>query len=154
MGTLINRPILGQIKEEGKIGYHNFELILEYISHSILKNNKFSNNDLLTLAKFTVTISFDSHCEQMIILIKNLFSVCIEKALHADDSDSIIVFAEELYSQYTDDEIMMMVVNLFLPLKGPAMRKMYCYFTFKLFKSFIGTTNINLNAFPVDINDW
>jgi len=103
-----------QIKGKGKIEYDNFIVILEYLSYSILRNNKFSNDELLTIAKFTATISHDSYYKQMINVVQNLFSVCIEEALHAKDNDSIIMFAEELYSQYTDNDIMIILIKLFL----------------------------------------
>jgi len=76
----------------------------------------------------------------MINVIKRLFSVCIETAL--EDNDTIIIaFAQELYSKYNKDDILNMMVDLFLPLKGEIMKKMYTYITFKLYKLLLGNTD-------------
>lgn len=151
--TFLNMPVMQEIDQKGIIGWHNFEFVMTYISHCINNKLLFSHSDLLTLAKFIVTIAFDSHCGEMTFAMKEVFNYCIEKTLSADNDDSIIAFAEELYSKYTEDELMKIVVCLFLPLEGHTMTKMYCYLSFKLFKSFIGCTN-NVNEFPSTINDW
>lgn len=154
-GLTNNKPLLKrQINEEQIIKQHNFELVFQFLSVSVLNsNNNFTGDDLLTLAKIVVIISFDYHCGQMINAIKTLFSVCIEKSLHEDNDTAIIAFAEEIISQHEEDSVLKMVVHLFLPIKGLVMKKMYCYLTFKFFKSLINQTN-NINVFPTSINDW
>lgn len=146
-------PIKCQINDYGKIGIHNFELVLNLISHNILKNKGFNNHDLLTLAKIAVTISLDYHCGQMTNIIENLFSTCINKALSEDNDSDIISFAQELYSSHKKSDLLNIVVDLFLPLEGPIQKKIYSYLTFKLYKSFLGKTN-NINPYPTDINCW
>ncbi|CAH1724467.1 unnamed protein product [Aphis gossypii] len=144
----------GPSLEYQKIGRHNFELIINFISHSILKNNKkFSVAELLTIAKYIVTISFDHLCGQMINVIKRLFSVCIETALEEDNDTTIIAFAQELYSKYNEDDLLNMMVDLFLPLKGEIMKKIYTYITFKLYKSLLGKMD-DTSAFPSSIKEW
>lgn len=155
MDTLIDRPLLkSQIYDNEKIELHNFELILTYILHSILKKNHgFNNNDLLTLAKFTFIISFDHHCGKMMIVIKKLFNACVETALDADNELAILKFAQELYAKYSLDDLMTLVVNFFLPLEGHIMKKIYSYLTYKLFKELLDKTE-NLDPFPSSIKDW
>jgi len=88
----------------------------------------------------------------MINVIKRLFSACIETALQENDDTSIIAFAQGLYSQY-NYKLLKMVVDLFLPLEGNTMKKIYTYLTFKLFKSLLEKTN-NIRSFPSNINEW
>jgi len=126
---------------------------MNFISYIILKNNKkFSEDELLTLAQYVAKIFFDHHCGQMINVIKKLFRACIETALQEDDDTSIIAFAQRLYSQY-NYTLLKMVVDLFLPLEGKIMKKIYTYLTFKLYKSLLERTN-NISAFPSNINEW
>lgn len=155
MDTLINKPLLkSQIYDNGKIGHQNFELILTYIQHSILKNNNgFNNNDLLTLAKFILILSFDHHYGKMISVIKKLFNACVEAALDADDEMAILAFAQELYAKYSLDDLLTLVVDFFLPLEGLIMNKMYTYLAYKLFKALLEKTN-NIDSFPSSIKDW
>ncbi|XP_016658041.1 uncharacterized protein LOC107883100 [Acyrthosiphon pisum] len=142
-----------QLKDFKNIGRHNFELVINFISSSILKNNKkFCVDELLTVAKYTVTIYFNL-CGQMINVLKKLFSVCIETALEKDNGSAIIVFAEELYSKHNEDNLLNMLVDLFLPLEGQILKKMYTYLTYKLFKSLLGKTD-NKNTFPSSIKEW
>jgi len=144
----------GPSLEYQKVGRHNFELVINFISHSILNNKKkFSGAELLTIAKYIVTISFDHLYGQMINVIKRLFSVCIETALEEDNDTTIIAFAQELYSKYNKDDLLNMMVDLFLPLKGEIMKKMYTYLTFKLYKSLLGKTD-DVSAFPSSIKEW
>jgi len=154
LDSLTNSSLLKcQINYCEKIGRHNFELVINFISYKILKNNKeFSDDELLTLAQYIVKISFDNHCGQMINVIKRLFSACIETALQENDDTSIIAFAQGLYSQY-NYKLLKMVVDLFLPLEGNTMKKMYTYLTFKLFKSLLEKTN-DIRSFPSNINEW
>lgn len=136
------------------IGRHNFELVIHFITYSILKNNKnFSVDELLTIAKYIVTISFDQFCGQMINVIKRLFSACVESALEEDNVPAIMAFSQELYSKYNEDDLLNMMVGLFLPLEGQIMKKMYTYLTYKLYKSLLGQTD-NTNAFPSSIKEW
>lgn len=154
MNSLTSKlPIKCQINDYGKIGRHNFELVLNYISHNILKNEGFKNSDLLTLAKIAATISLDYHCGQMIYVIENLFSTCINKAFSEDNDTDIISFAQELYSSYKKSDLLNIVIDLFLPLNSPVQKKICSYLTFKLYKSFLGQTN-NISPYPNDINDW
>jgi len=126
---------------------------MSFISYIVLKNNKtFSEDELLTLAQYVAKIFFDQHCGQMINVIKKLFNACIETALKKDDDTSIITFAQKLYSQY-NYTLLKMVVDLFLPLQGNIVKKVYTYLTFKLYKSLLERTN-NISAFPSSINEW
>ncbi|XP_025205348.1 uncharacterized protein LOC112601785 [Melanaphis sacchari] len=146
-------PLKCQIKDCTKIEKHNFELTINFVSYNILKNNKeFSDDELLTLAQYIAKISFDNHCGQMINVLKELFTACIETAFQENDDTSIITFAQELYSQYKNT-LFKMVVDLFLPLKGNTMKTIYTYLTFKLYKSLLDKTN-NLSAFPSNIKEW
>jgi len=126
---------------------------MHFISYNIKKNNKtFSEDELLTLAQYIAKLFFDQHCGQMINVIKEVFSACIETALQEDDDASIITFAQELYSQY-NTKLLKMVVDLFLPLEGNIMKKLYAYLTFKLYKSLLERTN-DLSSFPTNIKEW
>lgn len=89
----------------------------------------------------------------MINVIKQLFSVCIEKALHGKDDIAIISFSDDLYSKYTETQLLK-IMNLFLPLDnyGQTMEAVYKYITFKLFRSLLGITD-HKNVFPT-LNDW
>ncbi|KAL5239224.1 hypothetical protein ACI65C_006634 [Semiaphis heraclei] len=79
-----------QMEDYKNIERHNFELVINFISYSILKNNKnFSVDELLTIAKYTVIIYFHA-CGQMINVLKRLFSACIETALEEDNDPAII----------------------------------------------------------------
>lgn len=155
MDTLINTPLLKcQIYDNEEIGLYNFELIFTYIVHSILKkNNGFNNNDLLTLAKFTFTISLDHYYKKMMIVIKKLFCTCVEAALDADNESAIFAFARELYAKYSMDDLLTLVVNLFLPLEGHTMEKIYTYLTYKLFNELLDKSN-NTDSYPSSIKDW
>lgn len=136
-----------------KIGKHNFELVSRFIWTCIMRNNhQFSENDLLTLASFAVILSFDPQCGQMINVAQKLFKTCIEKSLLKDDETDFIGFAQELYSQYNEDDISRLIVYLFLPLESDTPKKMYTYLTFKLFNSLLGKNNNNV--FPNDTTDW
>lgn len=155
MDTLIKKPFLkSRVNDQNVIGWHNFELVMNYMVHTVLKgNNEFSTKDLLTLAKYTVCMSFDHHCKQLNNCTKELFNSCIEMALYQDNETAIVEFAQELYSKHTRDDLQNIIVNLFLPLKGPVTRKMYTYLTFKLYNLFLGETN-NVNSFPVNNDIW
>lgn len=154
MSSLTNSKLFKcQINDCENIKRHNFELVMNFISYNIKKNNKtFSEDELLTLAQYIAKLFFDQHCGQMINVIKKLFSACIETALQEDDDASIITFAQGLYSQY-NTKLLKMVVDLFLPLEGNIMKKVYTYLTFKLYKSLLEKTN-NLNSFPTNIKEW
>lgn len=154
MDSLTNSKLLKcQIKDSEKIKRHNFELAMNFLTYNILKNNKkLSDDELLTLAQYIVKISFDHHFGQMINVIKKLFSACIETAIQENDDTSIIIFAQELYSQY-DSKLLKMIVDLFLPLEGNTMKKIYTYLTFKLYKSLLEKTN-NISPFPSSIKEW
>ncbi|XP_060854125.1 uncharacterized protein LOC132931987 [Rhopalosiphum padi] len=153
-GADLDTPSSGPSLKCQNIGRHNFELVINFISYNILKNNKkFSVAELLTIAKYIVTISFDHLCGQMINVIKRLFSVCIETALEEDNDTAIMTFTQELYSKYNKDDLLNMVVDLFLPLTGQIMKKMYTYLTYKLYKSLLGKTDDTI-AFPSSIKDW
>lgn len=154
MDSLANSsPLKCEIKGCKKIQRHNFELVMNFLSYSILKNNKkIKEEELLTLAQFIVAISFDYHCGQMINVIKKIFSACVETALQDDDDTAIITFAQGLYSVY-GNVLLKMVVDLFLPLEGNIMKKIYTYLTYKLYKSLLEKTN-NINAFPSNIKEW
>lgn len=141
------------VNDYGKINRHNFELVINFISHNILINEGLNSDDLLTLAKIAITISFDHHCGQMLSAIKNLFSICLNKVLREDDGIGIISFAQELYSTYKKSDLLRIVIDLFLPLENQVMKKIYSYLTFKLYKSLLGKTN-NINPYPSSINDW
>jgi len=141
------------MKDFKNIGRHNFELVINFISYSILKNNKkFSVDELLKIAKYIVTIYFHL-CGQMINVLKRLFSACIETALEGDNDPAIIAFVEELYSEHNEDNLLIMAVDLFLPLEGQIMKKMYTYLTYKLYMSLLGKTDNN-NIFPSSIKEW
>lgn len=108
---------------------------------------------MLILAKFAVTIFLDYHCGQMVNVIKTLFCSCIETALVHNDETSIISFGQELYSHHVEKNLLKIVVDLFLPMNGLALKKLYTYLTYKLYKSFLGKA-YDLNSFPSGINDW
>jgi len=141
-----------QIKDYKNIRRHNFELVINFISSSILKyNKKYSVDELLTIAKYTVTI-YTHLCGQMIHVLQRLFNTCIETGLQEENDASIITFGQGLYSQY-NTKLFKMVVDLFLPLEGKIMKKLYSYLTFKLYNSLLGRTN-NMSAFPTNITEW
>ncbi|XP_025195249.1 uncharacterized protein LOC112594595 isoform X2 [Melanaphis sacchari] len=149
----LDTPTTDPSLEYQNIGRHNFELVINFISYNILKNNeKFSVAELLTIAKYIVKISFDRLCGQMINVIKRLFSTCIETALKEDNNTTIMAFAQELYSKYNEDDLLDMIVNLFLPLEGQIMKKIYIYLTYKLYKSLLGKNDTC--AFPSSIKEW
>ncbi|XP_025419913.1 uncharacterized protein LOC112690180 isoform X2 [Sipha flava] len=153
--TLANKPLLKcEINNDNKIGQHNFELVMKFITHNVLKtNNGLTDNDLLKLANISVTISFDRYCRRMINVIKQLFCACIEKTLRENDEIAITSFADDLYSKYTKTQLLKMI-NLFLPLDnyGQTMKIIYKYITFKLLKSLLGISD-DKNVFPT-LNDW
>lgn len=157
MVTLISEPVFKcQINTDDHetIIPHSFELVINYISYCVLKNNnKFNNNDLLTLAKYIFTLSFDRHCGKMMSAIKKLFCACIETALRSNDEPTIIGFAQELYSWYPSDDLLTLIVDLFLPLEGHVMKIIYTYLTFKLLNSLLEKTN-NIHSFPTSVKDW
>jgi len=154
--TLINWPVLKcQINDDckNKIELFNFELVINYISCIVLKeNNGLSNTELLTLAKFTVIMSLDYYCKQKINILKKLFNNCTRKALN-DNKPAIIQFIQELYAKHTKDDLQNIIVSLFLPIGSTVMKNMYSYLTLKLFNSFVGE-NTDINAFPTDIHIW
>ncbi|XP_022161948.1 uncharacterized protein LOC111027806 [Myzus persicae] len=154
LNSLTNSTLLKcEIQDCENMKRHNFELVMNFISYNILKNNKkFSEDELLTLAQYIAKISLDRFCGQMINVINKLFSACIETALQEDDDTSIITFAQGLYSQF-NNKLLKMVVTLFLPLEGNIMKKVYTYLTFKLYKSLLERTN-NISAFPSNIQEW
>ncbi|XP_060878120.1 uncharacterized protein LOC132950616 [Metopolophium dirhodum] len=154
LDTVTSDPSLEyQMNDFKNIGRHNFELVTTFISHSILKNNKqFSVDELLTIAKYIVTINFHL-CGQMINVLKRLFSTCIETALEEDNDPAIKAFVEELYSKHNEDDLLIMAVDLFLPFEGQIMKKMYTYLTYKLYMSLLGKTDNN-NTFPSSIKEW
>lgn len=125
------------IISEQQFGRHNFEVVMNFIIQSILRNNKFSSDDLLTLAKFAVAIYFDNDYRLMYSLIKQLFSTCIETALHENSETDIIKYAQELYSKH-ETHLVEMTRDLFFPHEGQIMKKIYTYLTFKLYKSLTG----------------
>lgn len=142
-----------QIKDYKNIERHNFELVIDFISNSILKNNKqFSVDELLTIANYTITICIHL-CGQMINVVQRLFSTCIETALEEDNSPAIVAFVEQLYSKHDEDDLLNITVELFLPLNGQTMKKMYTCLTYKLYKSLLGKTE-NKDSFPSSINEW
>lgn len=155
MDTLTNSPSLEYgMKNNKNIGRHNFELVINFTTYSILKNSeKFSIVELLTLAKYIVTISLDCFCGQMINVIKRLFSACIETALKEDNGSTLLAFAEELFSKYNEDNLLKMTVDLFLPLEGKITKTIYTYLTFKLYKSLLGKMD-DTSAFPSSIKEW
>lgn len=119
------------------IGWCNFELTINFITNSVLrKPNYFSTADMLTLAKYSITISFDYHFKQMINAIKHLFNSCIENAL-GEDTDSID-FSQYLYASYTIDDLEIIIANLFLPLESSLVNKIYSCLTYKLYSLFLG----------------
>ncbi|CAH1731762.1 unnamed protein product [Aphis gossypii] len=137
-----------------KVKRHNFELVINFIRYNILKNDKkFSVAQLLEIANFIVTIYFDPLFGQMINVIKILFSACIETALEEDNDNTIIAVAQDIYSKYNKDDLLNMTVDLFLPLKGQIMKKMYTYLTYKLFKSLLEKTD-DMSSFPSCIKEW
>lgn len=137
-----------------KVGRHNFDLVLRFLTHSVQKmTNGFRNNELLTLANFVINIYFDPHCGQMINVIKKLFSACIETVMRKKNPRAITLFAQELYSNHSTENLSKMVVDLFVPIEGDIMKKIYSYLTYALFKSYLGMTN-KRKAFPSNINDW
>lgn len=136
------------------VGRHNFDLVLRFITYSVLKKTDgFRDNDLLTLSKFVVNMYFDPHCGQMINVIKKLFSTCIETVLHKKKQRTIKLFAQEFYSNHSTENLSKMVVDLFVPIEGDSMKKIYSYLTYTLFKSYLGITN-KRNVFPSSVNDW
>lgn len=156
VNTLLYKPLLKcQINDERKIRCHNFELVFRFITKCIQKSNDnhYSVDELLTLAKFAATISFDHHYGQMQNTIKKMFVACIEKAFQDNDNTTVLSFSQELFSNYKENQLLNMVVDLFLPLKGQITKQIYTYLSFKLYKSFIGKAN-DLNAFPSNINVW
>ncbi|XP_022178168.1 uncharacterized protein LOC111039145 [Myzus persicae] len=147
-------PLEYQIKDYKNIRRHNFELVINFISYCILKNNKkYSVEELLTIAKYTVMIYFHMCGQLMINVLQSLFTACINTALKEDNDHAIIAFAQELYSEHNEDDLLNMIVDLFLPLEGPIMKKMYTYITYKLFKSLLGKTD-NEDTFPSSIKEW
>jgi len=155
LDTLTNDPSLEyQIIDNENIGRHNFELVIHFIAYNVLKNNKkFSVDELLMLAKYILTMSFDHLCGQMINVIKRLFSACIKTALDEDNDPAIIEFAQELYSKHNEDNLLNMMVDLFLPFEGQIMKKLYTYLTFKLYKSLLGKTD-DTREFPSSMKEW
>lgn len=136
------------------VGRHNFDLVLKFLTYSVQKmKNGFRDNDLLTLANFVVNMYFDPHCGQMINVIKKLFSTCIETVMHKKKPRAITLFAQEFYSNHSTENLSKMVVDLFLPIEGDIMKKIYSYLTYALFKSYLEITN-KRKAFPSNINDW
>jgi len=154
LDTLTNGPSIEyQIRDYNHIERHNFELIINFISYCVLKNNnKFSVEELLKIAKHTVTIYFHL-CGQMINVLKRLFSACITTALKETNSLAIIEFAQELYSEYNKDDLLNMTVDLFLPLEGQIMKKIYSYLTYKLYMSLLGKTD-DQTTLPSSISEW
>jgi len=67
----------------------------------------------------------------MINVIK-IFSACIETALEEDNAPIIMNFVQELYSKHNYDDLLNIIVDLFLPLKGKIMKIMYTYTMYKL----------------------
>jgi len=154
LDTLTNGPLIEyQIKDYNHIERHNFELIINFISYCVLKNNKkFSVEELLAIAKHTVTIYFHL-CGQMINVLKKLFGACIKTAFEETNSLAIMEFAQELYSEFNKHDLLNMTVDLFLPLEGQIMKTMYSYLTYKLYKSLLGKTD-NKNTLPSSIREW
>jgi len=140
--------------EYQKVGRHNFELVINFISYNILKNDKkFSVAQLLEIANFIIAISFDHPFGQMINVIKMLFSACIETVLEEDNDNTIVAVAQDLFLKYNEDDLLNMTADLFLPLKGQIMKKMYTYLTYKLFKSLLQKTD-DTSTFPSCIKKW
>ncbi|XP_050522515.1 uncharacterized protein LOC126895077 [Daktulosphaira vitifoliae] len=154
LSTLTSKPFLkSTISNHENFRRHNFELVMTLIALNITKkNHSLSNEDLLNLAKYTVTISFDHFCGQMINIIKTIFTVCIETAFNVDDETGITAYAQDLYSLHKKSDLLKILVDLFLPLEGHSMKKIYTYITFKLYKHFLEKTNIN--SFPSSFKDW
>lgn len=155
VNTISTKPqIKTEIDNNVKIGRSNFELVLLLIAKSIQNNpDAFSNNDLLTLAKFAVVMNFDHYYGQMTHVIQKLFKSCIETAFRNGDETSIILFGQELYSNNLQEDVSTMIIHLFLPIDGNSMKKLYSYLAYKLYKSLLEKTN-NVNPFPSTINDW
>jgi len=150
----LDTPTSGPSLKYQKVKRHNFELVIHFIRYNILKNDKkFSVAQLLEIANFSVTISFDPLLGQMINVIRILFSACIETALEEDNDNTIIAVAEDIYLKYNKDDLLNMTVDLFLPLKGQIMKKMYTYLTYKLFKSLLEKTD-DTSTFPSCIKEW
>lgn len=105
---------------------------MNFVRQSILSNNKLSDGDLLILAKFAIYFSTANYCRQMINITKQLFTTCITTAVHEDNDTAITLYVQELYSSYEEDCLLKITVDLFLPLEGQLMKKMYTCLTFKL----------------------
>lgn len=114
--------------------------------------HQFSENDLLILASFAVPLFFDNRLGQMINVVKMFFRTCTETSWLKDDEATLITFAQELFTQYNEDDLTKLIGPLFLPLESDLSKKMYTYFTFKLFNSLLGKNNIN--GFPTHTTDW
>lgn len=84
---------------------------------------KFSVAQLLEIANFRFTISFDCLFGQMINVIRILFNACFETALEVDNDNAIIAVAQDIHLKYNKDDLLNMRVDLFLPLKGHTMKK-------------------------------
>jgi len=150
LDTATSGPSLGYQKVER----HNFQLVINFIWYNILKNDKkFSVAQLLEIANFMFTISFDCLFGQMINVIRRLFNACIETAIEEDNDNAIIAVAQDIYLKYNEDDLLNMTVDFFLPLKGQTMKKMYTYLTYKLFKSLLKKTD-DTSTFPSCIKEW
>lgn len=152
--TYYNALLKSEVKDLQPIGEHNFKLVMNYLTQCIKKNNNgLSKDELLMLARFVVNIYFDPHCGPMLMIIKDLFSLCITSALHENDENALMSFTEELYIQHVDNNLNKMVVDLFLPKNNSIEDKMYSYLTYKLYTLLLGKTN-DKNPFPSNINNW
>lgn len=134
-----------------RFGRHNFEFVMNFIIQSILRNNKFSNKDLLTLAAFATAIYLDHDCRQVINVTKQLFVTCIEKALHENDETDIIKYAQEFYSKY-EARLVKLIRDLFFPVESQVMKKIYTYLTFKIYKSLTGKVDSIIDC--PSKNEW
>lgn len=124
---------------------------MSFITESILKNNKFSNDDLLTLAQFAIALYIKFDCRHMNNVLQQLFSTCIEKALHEHNESDITKYAQELYSKY-EAHLVNLIRDLFFSPETQIMRKIYTYLTFKLYRSFCGKVD-DVIKYPSK-NEW
>lgn len=148
-----NKVLLRHEKNKDKqIKKDNIELLMNFISYYVLKiDNRFSSNDLLILAKLSVAFFFEYNCRKMVHMIQQLFSDCIEKAFHESTKFDFISFYYELNSIYTDVELGKVIANVFLPIRNDTMKKLYKFFSFKLYQSLLG---IAIEKVFPDLDDW
>lgn len=146
-----------ETKENQAIKCHNYELVLRYLCYCVLKKpNEYNGTDLLTLAKYCVNLYLYPGCRPVTNIVKKVFSNCVKTAEYKAELTSFIErFVQELFSFCSIEDLLKIVVDLFLPIDSPVMEKMYSYLAYALFQSLIGKKNDNGNLeFPTDINVW